>query len=424
MKNKIYYASLDIGTSSIAAAISIRKESGTLELISLASQPLRAIKNGIITNLETVSEAIRHVITKAEMIAGINIPPLVINVGSTQSQGFQSHGIVAVAGVGSHGEREVTLNDIERVVEMANSVSVPAERVILHSIPYRFLVDHVDVEEPHGTSGLRLESEVYLVTQNKAMLESLHKVVTKAGYKVDEIILQSIASVEGVIDEEEKKMGTLLIDIGGLLTDYVFIKNNGIVLTGVIPVGSDHITKDLAYGLKTTFHQAELLKIKHGKILVEPKSAPEYMTVPLASQNRTARIPKHVLSQIIEPRVSELLTLIKNQVAKDLKNNNLYTSIVLTGGGALTQDIVEIAEDIFHLPARIGKPLITSSVQEDVYSPVHATLIGLQRLALEKWNRAHKPQHHFSTPHELHATHSSNASRSKLGAYFKNLFQS
>ncbi len=431
MKRENLFAALEIGSSKIAASLSERKIDGDLEVLGFASEEFSGARGGRILNLETVAEIIRRIIGRVEMAAGIRCPPFRVSMSSAESRIERSNGIATVAGGRDQGSREVGLPDIKRVIEMANSVSLSRDEVILHSLPLRFLIDKVEVEEPLGAAGVRLEAEVCLVIHKISVLNSMKKVLLKAQVQIEDLTLQTLACAQGVLSEEEKKTGTLLVDIGGNISDYMVFSKGGVVTSGYIDLGSLYITKDLAYGLKTTLAHAEEIKKRFGSALILKSSAHEFITAPLVAYQQSTRVSKRLLAEIIEPRVKEILSLIKAKLdSSELDQRWLEGGIVFTGGGCMLLHIVDLAYDVFQRPARIGLPLRTTSVYKDFHSPRFAVLSGLSQLSAlaYQYENPETPLDSLSEAEQLHRQQnirslSSHGSFSKMTSYLKNFFR-
>lgn len=377
-------ATLDIGTTKVVVTI-VRRETSSngevrCEVIGMGKEPFSSIKHGMMVNIETTSEVIKKAVERAELMAGERISSLLANISSLPTIGKQSKGIIAISGGERKDNREVSVEDIMRAIEMAESISVQSDKVILHSIPCEFMVDSLKVEEPLGASGVRLEVDVYLVLCHHAALENLEKVVSLTGLSIKDVTLQSLASAEAVLSEEEKKSGALVLDIGGTTTDIVAYREDSVWFTDAIEIGSHHITKDMAYGLRTSLPQAEEIKCKYGFAKETLASEHEFVTIPLLSYKKTSRISKKAIAQIIEARAVEILTLCKESVEKENFLRNLESGIVITGGGALLSGIIELAEEIFEMPARMGEPIDTVGIEDEIHHPAYTTSVGLAKL--------------------------------------------
>lgn len=413
-------ATLDIGTTKIVVTI-VRREissSGEVrcEVIGMGKEPFNSIKHGMMVNIETTSEIIKKAVERAELMAGERITSLLANISSLPTVGKQSKGIIAISGGGERKDtREVSVEDIMRAIEMAESISVRSDKVILHSIPCEFTVDSLKVEEPLGASGVRLEVDVYLVLCHHAALENLEKVVSLANLSIKDVTLQSLASAEAVLSEEEKKAGALVLDIGGTTTDIVAYREDSVWFTDAIEIGSHHITKDMAYGLRTSLPQAEEIKCKYGFAKESLASEHEFVTIPLLSYKKTSRISKKAIAQIIEARAVEILTLCKETVEKENFLRNLESGIVITGGGALLSGIIELAEEIFEMPARMGEPINTVGIEDEIHHPSYTTSVGLAKLHFLKRPMEKRVGKNNERPEK-------NKSLSGLKKYIKNFF--
>lgn len=378
-------AALDIGTTKIVVTVVRREWTNNnemrYEVIGMCKEPFNSIKHGMMLNIETTSETIKKAVEHAELMSGQKITSLLTNISSLPSAGKLSKGIVAIAGNSGKSEaRAVSVKDITRAIEMAESISIDADKVILHSIPCEFIVDSLKVEEPLGAAGVRLEIDVYLVLCQQAALENLEKVISLANLNVKDITLQSLATAEAILSNEEKKAGALVIDIGGSVTDVVVYRGDSIWFTGAIEIGAHHITKDLAYGLRTSIAQAEEIKCRHGIAKESMANEHDFVTVPLLSYKKTSRVSQKAIAQIVEARAVEMLNMCKELLEQSNTLHNLESGVVLTGGGSLLKGFAELAEEIFEMPTRLGEPLNTTGIEEEIHHPSYSTSIGLAQL--------------------------------------------
>lgn len=366
---------LDIGSTKICCLICQLDVQGRLEILGVGIQKAGALRKGIVVNFDEAIEVVQNVVEEAELMAGIVVKELCVGLSGEQIEGINSRGVVAI----NSKNNEITEEDITRAINLARSVQLANDREILHVIPQEFIVDSQrGVANPMGMSGVRLESEVYLVSTPKNAMLNVKRVVEKAGYRVDDVVLQSIASAEAVLNDDEKELGVILLDIGGGTTDILIYKSNAIWHSAVIPYGGDQISKDVAYGLKTTQHLAGEIKEKYGSASSLMVDSEDFFRAPLIG-DKIAKVSRRALASIIEPRVEEIFEMAKNTIVKGEYLNKAVAGVVLTGGGALCKDITDAAEKVFSKPARIGMPNYLSGLSERVASPIFSTVVGLAK---------------------------------------------
>lgn len=371
-------ASLDIGTTKIAVVICRKTEQGSLEVIGVGNKPSHGVRNGVIINIDKTVSSIRQSIEEAELMAGVEVNELFVGVASGQVSGFNSKGMIAIASRG--GDNEITQADVDRVIQTAQSVSIPTEREVLHVIPQEFIVDDQDgVLDPVGMSGLRLQVEVHMVTCQKSVLLNIRKAVERAGYGVADIILQPIASSEAILNEDEKEMGTVVVDIGGGTTDILLYIANSIWYSKVIPYGGFDVTKDLTIGLKTPNNSAESIKLQYGAALESLVDATDYIQTPLVGGRAPVKVMRRVIAEIIEARMRDIFEKIKESLKTSDHMERIAAGVVLTGGGSLCTGVDELAEQMLGMPVRVGKPVDVTGITEKVLSPIYSTAIGLAR---------------------------------------------
>ncbi len=388
-------ASLDIGTTKICTVISRIQEDGKIEIIGIGNKPSAGLQKGIVINIEAVVKVIKNVIEEAELMAGVEITELYTGVAGGHIESINSRGVIAVSD--RSGESEITKSDIYRAIETAQSISIPPDREILHVIPQEFIVDDQEgVIDPLGMSGIRLEVEVHLVTVPKSATANIKKVIERAGYNVLDVILQPISSAEAVLSEDEKELGSIVVDIGGGTTDILMYIGNSIWYTGVISLGGNNVTKDIAFGLRTPSPSAEVIKKEHGNALVSLINKNDYTAVPMVGGREPMKVSMKMIAQIIEPRMEEIFLMIKGLIDKTGYLSKIAAGVILTGGGSQCQGTVELAERIINQPVRIGKPINLTGLCEKVDSPVFSTAIGLIRFAVgkqEEYKLEVKPSH-------------------------------
>jgi len=363
---------LDIGTTKICAIVGEVDENNELKIIGIGSHPSRGLKKGVVTNIETTVGSISKAIEEAELMAGCEITRVYTGIAGNHIKSFNSTGVVAVK------DREVTQEDIERVIDAAKAVAVPMDREIIHVIPQEYIIDEQDgITEPLGMCGVRLESKVHIVTAAVSSAQNIIKCANKAGLSVSDLVLQPIASAEAVLNSDEKELGCLLIDVGGGTSDFAIFSGGALIHTGSVAVGGDHITNDIAVGLRTPQHEAEKLKVAHGSAIASMVSPEDLIEVPSLAGHKARSVSKHLLSEIIEPRVEEIFTLVRNEVAESGYENLLAGGVIITGGSCLMPGMIEMAEFVFEMPIKLGVPQGISGVKDAVSSPKYATGVGL-----------------------------------------------
>lgn len=370
-RKPIYLAALDIGSTKVVFSIAQAIADG-IEVIGVGVVPHLGVKQGAVVNIESTTEAILKAKEEAELMAGTEVNEVFLGVGGTYMQSFQSTGMVAISG------REVLENDIERVIEAAKAVAIPADRKVLHVIPNFYKVDEQDgISDPLGMSGVRLEASVHIVTALKSALQNSIKATEKAGLKVVDTVLQSLAASMAVLTEDERKMGVSLAIMGGGKCELISYVAGSAVHTAVIPVGGNHFTGDVAMGLRTTQAHAEILKCKHAFALSQSIEGQQTIEVESVGGRPPRTIDKKTLCDIIEARAEETLNLIGNELKKNSLMTNLGSGIVLTGGASQLNGLAELGDFIFDIPVRLGSPLAVGGLTDVVKTPNFATTVGL-----------------------------------------------
>jgi cell division protein FtsA len=365
---------LDVGTTKICAVIGRPKPGGGLDVIGVGSAPSRGLRRGVVVNIDSTVEAIKQAVADAEQMAGIDVSRVWAGVAGGHIRSLNSRGVVAISG----RDREVSAADVERAVEAARAINVPQDREIIHVLPQTFAVDDADdVREPIGMSGVRLEVEVHIVTAAVTSIQNVVRAVNRAGLTVQDVVLEPIASAEAVLFPDEKELGVVLIDIGGGTTDMALFRDGAIWHTAVIPLGGDHITNDVAVGLRTPMADAEELKKRYGCAVTAMVPAEETVDVPSVGGRKARQLSRQVLSEIIQPRVEEIITLVARELTRAGFQDAATAGIVVTGGTSIMEGIPELAEAIFDQPVRRGVPGDIGGLADVVRSPIHATAVGL-----------------------------------------------
>ncbi len=363
---------LDIGTTKIAVIVAQRTVGGKIDIIGIGTHPSKGLRKGVVINIEATVESIKHAVDEAELMAGCEITTVFAGIAGGHIKGFNSHGIVAVK------NKEVTTRDVERVIDAARAVAIPMDREVLHILPQEYIVDEQDgIREPIGMSGVRLEAKVHIVTGSVAAAQNIVKCANRVGLSVADIVLEPIASAEAVLSPEEKELGVAMIDIGGGTTDITIFHGGAIKHTAVLPLGGNHLTNDIAAGLRTPSSSAEEIKRRYGSALRSLVQSNETIEVPSTGGREPRVISRQVLVEIIEPRVEEIFNLIHREIIRSGFDEFLTGGVVITGGSVLLDGMAEAAEQIFHMPVRRGFPSGVGGLVDVVNSPSFATGVGL-----------------------------------------------
>jgi len=368
---------LDIGTSKVAAIVANKTEANGLKIVGIGSHPSRGLKKGVVVNIESTVQSIRRAVEEAELMAGCQIDSVYAGIAGSHIRSLNSHGIVAIR------EREVGQADIDRVIDAARAVAIPADQQILHVLPQEFIVDdQAGVREPIGMSGVRLEAKVHMVTGAVSAAQNIVKCVRRCGLGVDDIILEQLASAYAVLTDDERELGVCLVDIGGGTTDIAVFSEGAIRHTAVIPIAGDQITNDIAVALRTPTQYAEEIKINYACALTQMASPEESIDVPSVGERPPRRLARQTLAEVVEPRYEELLTLVQNELRRSGFEEICAAGIVLTGGCSKMEGVIELAEEVFHMPVRIGVPTQISGLVDVVRNPIYATGVGLLKYGL------------------------------------------
>ena len=363
---------LDIGTSKIAAIVAEIKPEGGFEIIGMGSHPSRGLKKGVVVNIDTTVNAIQRALEEAELMADCKIREVYTGIAGSHIRSFNSQGMVAIK------DQEVAQSDIERAVDTARAVQIPNDQQILHVLNQEFIVDgQEDVREPLGMNGVRLEVKVHIVTGAVSSAQNIVKCVRRCGLEVRDLVLQPLASAQAVISEDEKDLGVALMDIGGGTTDLVVYTHGAIRHTAVIPIAGDQITNDIAMALRTPTKDAEDIKERYGCALSQLANPNDMVDVPGLGDREPRQLSRKTLSEVIEPRVEELYSLVQTELRRSGYEELLSSGVVITGGTSVMQGMVELGEEIFHMPVRVGYPAYSGALAETVRHPRHATGVGL-----------------------------------------------
>lgn len=363
---------LDIGTSKVVAIVGKRKVDGSIEIVGIGSNPSRGLKRGVVVNIETTVQAIQRAIEEAELMAGCRIHSVYAGIAGSHIRSLNSHGIVAIR------DREVTQADIDRVIDAAQAVAIPADQKILHILPQEFIIDNQEgIKEPLGMSGVRLEAKVHLVTCAVNAAQNIEKCVRRCGLEVDDVILEQLASSYAVLTDDEKELGVCVVDVGGGTTDIAVFTGGAIRHTSVIPIAGDQVTNDIAMALRTPTQNAEEIKIKYACALTQLAGADETIKVPSVGDRPARDLSRQALAEVVEPRYEELFTLVQSELRRSGFEELIPAGIVLTGGSSTMEGVVELAEEIFHMPVRLAVPQGVTGMTDVVNNPIYSTGVGL-----------------------------------------------
>jgi cell division protein FtsA len=369
-----YLVGLDVGTSKVTAIVGEITDDGGLDIIGLGLADARGIRRGVVVNLEAAVESIKKAIEEAELTAGIEIDSVYLALSGAHVKAFNSRGVVAVAGK----NREITRDDVRRAIDAAKAVSLPSGREILHVLPQDFVVDEQDgIGAPVGMTGSRLEVNVHVVTGSVSSTQNIVACVNRAGVEVTDTVLEQLAAAEAVLTQDERDLGVALVDIGGGTADFAIFERGSIWHTGVITIGGDHFTNDIAVGLRTPIPDAERIKRRCGCALSSMVGEDQTIEVASVGGRKPRLMARRILSEILQPRAEEVCHLLWDEIGRAGYEKTLNSGIVLTGGGALLEGMAEIAEQIFDLPIRRGLPTGVGGLADHVNNPAFATAVGL-----------------------------------------------
>jgi len=362
---------LDIGTTKICTVVGELID-GEVNIIGLGTHPSRGLRKGVVINIESTVQSIKKAVEEAELMAGSHITSVYAGIAGGHIKGINSHGVIAVK------NREIGPNDVKRVIDQASAIAIPIDREVIHILPQEFIVDDQDgIKDPIGMSGVRLEGRVHIVTGAITSAQNIIKCAQRAGLDVDDIVLEQLGSSEAVLTPEEKELGVGIIDIGGGTTDLIIFSNGSIKHTAVFSLAGNHITSDISMGLRTPVEEAEKIKKQYGCALTSLVRKDETIEVPSVGGRKPRVLSRQTLTEIIEPRVEEILTLVHNEIVRTGYTNLMASGIILTGGSAILEGAPELAEQIFNLPVRRGTPIGIGGLVDLVNSPIYATGVGL-----------------------------------------------
>jgi cell division protein FtsA len=372
VQDKKLIVGLDIGTSKVVAIVGEIGLDGDIEIVGIGSNPSKGMKKGVVVNIESTVQSIQRAVEEAELMAGCQIHSVYVGVAGSHIRSLNSHGIVAIK------DKEVYRADLERVIDAAQAVAIPADQKILHILPQEYVIDNQEgIKEPLGMSGVRLEAKVHLVTCAVNAAQNIEKCIRRCGLDVEEIILEQLASSYSVLTDDERELGVCLVDIGGGTTDIAIFTEGSIRHTGVIPIAGDQVTNDIAMALRTPTQHAEEIKIKYACALTQLAGADDTIKVPSVGDRPPRDLSRQSLAEVVEPRYDELFTLVQAELRRSGFEDMVPAGVVLTGGTSKMEGAVELAEEIFHMPVRVGYPASVRGLNDIVRNPIYATSVGL-----------------------------------------------
>jgi cell division protein FtsA len=379
-KNSIVVG-LDVGTSKVCAVIGEMTDSG-VEIIGVGFHSSQGLRKGVVINIEGTVNSVKKAVEEAGLMAGCEVHTVFTSISGGHIKAFNSHGIVAVK------NKEVTQRDLERVIDAARAVAIPMDRDVLHVLPQEYIIDDQDgIREPLGMSGVRLEAKVHIVTGAATSAQNIVKCCNRTGLNVAEIVLAPLAAAAAVLTDEERELGVVLIDVGGGTTDIAIYHDGTVKHTAVIGIGGNHVTNDIAAGLRTPFNDAERIKQRHGLARASMVNGDERVNVPSVAGKCAGSVSRQILCEIIEPRLDEIFEMVQKEVAKSGFEGALTSGIVITGGSMLLPGAVEMAERSFGLPVRLGVPTHVRGLTDIIGNPTYATGVGLVLHGMKRYER-------------------------------------
>jgi cell division protein FtsA len=370
--NKDLMVGIDVGTSKVVAIVCKVMPEGGLEVIGLGSHPSQGLKKGVVVNIESTVQSIQNAVEQAEIMAGCQIYSAYTGIAGSHIRSINSHGIVAIR------DREVTQMDVDRVIDAAKAVAIPADQKILHILPQEFIIDNQDsIREPIGMSGVRLEAKVHIVTGSVSAAQNIMKCLKRCGLVAIDIVLEQFASSHSILTEDEKDLGICIVDIGGGTTDIAIFTEGSIRHTAVIPIAGDQVTNDMAIALRTPTRNAEDIKLKYACALQDLADTNLMIDIPSVGDRAERHISQRALAEVVEARYEELFTLVAAEIRRSGLEDVLAAGIVLTGGGSKVIGAMELAERVFKMPVRIGTPQNVTGLSDVINNPVYATSVGL-----------------------------------------------
>lgn len=378
---------LDLGTTKICAVVGEVTPEG-IDIVGVGTSPSLGMRSGVVVNIDQTVNCIRKAIDEAELMAGCEISSVYAGIAGTHITSLNSHGVIAIK------SREVTPTDIDRVLDAARAIAMPFDRQVLHVLAQQYIVDEQEgIHDPLGMSGVRLEAKVHIITAAISAVQNLVKCCERAGLHVRDVVLESLASAESVLDPDEKQLGVALVDMGGGTSDLAVFRDQAIRYSCVIGLGGNHVTSDISVGLRTSMDEAEKIKKQYGSALVERVDPQDVIEVGSVGGQKPRHLARSILAEIIEARVEEMLKVVELELIRSGYIESLHAGVVLTGGVSLLPGIKELAERVFDLPVRIGVPYRFGGLGDVVKNPIYATATGLIL-----YGRQHGPQERYASP--------------------------
>jgi len=382
---------LDVGTTKVCVLIAEPSDSGPLQIIGVGSAPSRGMRKGTVVNLDACVASIKQAVEEAELMAGCSVERAFVGIAGPHVRGLNSRGVVAISG----RDHEVTREDVQRVLEAAGAVSIPPGREIFHVLPQEFTVDgHGGIHDPAGMTGSKLEADVHIITASVTAAQNLVNGVNRAGVEVEAAVLEQLAAADAVLSADEKEMGSALVDIGGGTTSLVIFERGAIRHVAVLPIGGEHVTSDIAVGLRTPAVEAEKIKKRHGCALSSLVDQDETLEVPSVGGRKSRVLSRQILCEIIQPRVEEIFALIAEEFASSNFDRSIHAGVVLTGGGSMLEGIQEMAERCLNVPVRRGSPSGLGGISDTVATPQHSTVVGLTLYGARRRQSVPQKMHH------------------------------
>ena len=375
---------LDIGTSKVVVIVAEAKSDSSVEILGLGTHPSRGLKNGVVVDIESTTKAIKKSILEAESMAGCHISSCYVGISGSHIRGLNSEGVVPIK------DGDVKYGDVDRVIETAQAMAIPADQKLLHVLPRDYIIDKQDgIKEPLGMAGSRLEAKVHLVTCSNNASQNIHKCVSRCGLEVEAFVLEQLASSYSVLSKDERELGVCLIDIGGGTTDIAVFMDGSISFTDVIPIAGDHVTNDIAEALRTPATQAEDIKQKYGCAVSSLTSPDELMMVPGVGGRPERELSRQALADVLERRYVEIFSMVQQKLNLSGFESLIPAGIVLTGGASKVEGSTELAEEVFHAPVRLGYPKSVEGLEEIINNPIYSTSVGLLLYGQKKLQEDH-----------------------------------
>ena len=374
MSQRETVAGLDIGTTKVCAIVGQRGDDDTIEIIGVGNTPSDGLRKGVVVNLESTIKSVSRAIEDAELMAGVQVDSLYVGITGAHIKGINSRGAIAV----SRSDKEITSGDVDRVIDAAKAISIPLDREVIHVLPQEYIIDDQDgIKDPVGMTGTRLEAEVHIVTGAITSAQNIVSCVTRAGFGVEDIVLEPLASSYAVLTQDEKELGVIMVDMGGGTTDIVLFIDGSIWHTEVLSIGGIYVTNDISVGLRTPRNEAEKIKLAYGCAMKELVKEDEEIEVPSVGGRKSNTLPRKILVEIIEPRMEEIFSLINQCIKKTGYEDIVPAGVVLTGGASSMEGACQLAEKILDIPVRLGSPKNVSGLVDVINSPIFATGVGL-----------------------------------------------